>query len=271
MLRTALPLALLAMALALSAVSATAGADAGILDCIRSNTPRGALIQRLEFRSEDRYEEEGTPVREVRILKADLYWKRFADDLARVVAYFQEPFDIRGARILLIEKAPENEIHIYAPALGKVRRLTASRIAASVHNTDFSYEDVERLYGMFREAPIERQPDAELDGRPVWVLSSGTAAGSDSAYERVVSYVDKERCVVVKMELYGPGARLRKVMTVPADAIHQAGDIWIPREIRMQDVRDGTETTLSVQGVDTQQALPDALFEPDRLDQFSPR
>jgi hypothetical protein len=120
MLCTAMPLVLLAMALALPAASATDRADAEILDCIRSNTPRGALVQRLEFRSEVRFEEEGNPVREVRILKADLYWKRFADDLARVVAYFQEPLDIRGARILLIEKPPENEIHIYAPALGSV-------------------------------------------------------------------------------------------------------------------------------------------------------
>jgi hypothetical protein len=271
MLRTALPIAPLAMALTLSAASTGAGADAEILECIRSNTPRGTLVQQLEFRSEDRYEEEGNPVREVRILKADLYWKRFADDLARVIAYFQEPLDIRGARILLIEKPPENEIHIYAPALGRVRPLTASRIAASVHNTDFSYEDVERLYGMFRQASIERQRDTELDGRLVWVLSSSTAEGSDSAYERVVSFVDKDSCVVVKMELYGPGSQLRKVMTVPADAIRQTGDIWIAHEIRMQDVRDGTATTLSVRGVDTQQALPDALFEPDRLDQFSPR
>jgi len=229
--------------------------------CIRNNAPKTTAIQKIELRSTDRIGSE-------KILVADLYLKRFANESTGLIAYFKEPEDLRGTRLLVIEKAPVNEMYLYMPALFKIRRITSKRIASSMYGSDFSYEDLERLYGMLSSEPVEQKADRLIDGQAVYVLVSRPSEASESKYESVVSYFDKNTCIIRKVEFFEAGARLRKVLLVDADKVRSVGGIKVPHEYHMNDIRDKTVTRMTVREVRLDVPIADTIFDHTRLKDF---
>jgi hypothetical protein len=226
--------------------------------CMDKNTPATSSVQSVELRARDRsgYEQ---------ILQADAYWKRYPDNRSKILMYFHEPVDIRGARFLIIENTPQNDMYMYIPGLFKVRKITSKRISSSILGTDFSYEDYERLHGIFTDSRAEQSPDEVLDGRPVHVINSYPEG--DSGYEKITTYIDIETCVSLKTELFENGHQLRKTLTVDPDDIKKEGNIHVPLVLLMQDLRDKTETRLVVQEIRTDVPLEDDLFDPEQLKQ----
>ena len=226
--------------------------------CMEKNTPAHSSAQTIELRARDRsgYEQ---------VLHADTYWKRFPDKQSKILMHFNEPVDIRGARFLIIENKPQNDMYMYMPGLLKVRKITSKRISSSILGTDFSYEDYERLHGVFTDLKAEQYPDEVLDGRPVYVINSYPE--EDSGYEKIKTYIDIETCVSLKTELFERGHQLRKTLTVAPGDIKKEGDIHVPRELLMRDLRDKTETRLLVKEIKTDVSLDDELFDPKQLKQ----
>lgn len=227
--------------------------------CMEKNTPATSSMQSIELRARDRsgYEQ---------VLEADSYWKRGTDGQSSILMQFNEPADIRGARFLIIENTPQNDMYMYMPGLFKVRKITSKRISSSILGTDFSYEDYERLHGVFTNMRAEQYPDEILDGRPVHVINSYPEG--DSAYEKIKTYIDIETCVALKTELFENGHQLRKMLSVnPADIQNEDG-IHVPRTLLMQDLRDRTETRMLIQDIKTDVTLEDDLFDPAQLKQI---
>ena len=224
--------------------------------CMEKNTPATSSVQSIELRARDRsgYEQ---------VLEANTYWKRGADQQSRILMHFNEPVDIRGARFLIVENTPQNDMYMYMPGLFKVRKITSKRISSSILGTDFSYEDYERLHGVFTNTRSEQYPDEILDGRPVHVINSYPEG--DSGYEKIKTYIDIETCVALKTELFESGHQLRKTLTVNPDDITKEGNIHVPRTLLMRDLRDKTETRLLVQAIEIDVALEDDLFDPAQL------
>jgi hypothetical protein len=179
--------------------------------------------------------------------------------------YFHEPVDIRGARFLIIENTPQNDMYMYMPGLFKVRKITSRRISSSILGTDFSYEDFERLHGVFTDSRAEQYPDEVLDGRPVHVINS--YPDGDSGYEKIKTYIDIETCIALRTELFESGHQLRKTLTVDPADISKEGDIYVPHALLMQDLRDKTETRMVVEAIRTDIPLEDNLFDPEQLKQ----
>ena len=246
-----LPYLLLAATLA-----AAAEIPAEIESCMKQNMPRSTSVQSIELRVMDRSHYE-------QILESDIFLKRFTEDQARVMMYFHEPVDIRGARFLIIEKQPHNDMYIYMPSLFKVRRVTSKKISSSIMGTDFSYEDFERIHGMLSDISAERLPDETLAGRPVYVLESFPEQGS--GYSRVATYIDKQTCIPLQTDLFEHGDQLRKQMTIAPADIRKTGDIWYPAQLLMKDLRDKTRTTLLVKTIHIGTELDNGLFEPEQL------
>lgn len=229
-----------------------------IESCMQQNLPKSTSIQSIELRVVDRSRYE-------QVLEADIFLKRSTDKLSRVMMYFKEPVDIRGARFLIIEKQPQNDMYIYMPGLFKVRRITSKKISSSIMGTDFSYEDFERIQGMLSDISAEQQPDEELSGRSVYVLMS--YPDETSGYTKVATYIDKATCIPLKTELYEHGDHLRKLMTIDPVNIKKAQAIWYPAELLMKDLRDKTETRLVVRNIHVGREIDDELFEPEKLKQ----
>ena len=230
-----------------------------VTECMARNAPDKTILQTIEMRAKDRIGAE-------RSIRGKVYWKRFDDGFSRVLAHFSEPLDINGTRLLLIGKADRNDMFLYMPAVRKVRRINSQSIKGNIFGTDFSYEDFERLQGMAGRISSERLADAELDGRAVYVLATKPPPDSGSAYERAISYVDSETCVPIKVELFERGDRLRKVLTADPGKVKREGEIWVPHELVMRDLRDDTETRLLVEDIEVGAEIPDRTFSLTKLE-----
>ncbi|MBW1688660.1 MAG: outer membrane lipoprotein-sorting protein [Deltaproteobacteria bacterium] len=251
-----LPIAVTAVVVAAAAAELQTAEQ--IEACHHDSFPDDSSVQTISMNAKDR-------IGAVTTSKATIHWKRFDDGFSRVMMRFFKPPDLRGAGLLMIEKKARNDMFIYLPELGRVKRITSRMTSSSMFGTDFSYEEFERMQGIAESAPVTRGEDGAVDGRPAYVLDARPTSESDSAYERIVSFIDKETCVLLRSEFYERGDRARKVLTANTSTLSRAGDVWLAREYLMRDLRDETETTMIVEEVEVGKPVPRKLFSQREL------
>lgn len=225
--------------------------------CIERNLPERSSRQSVVFERRDRAGNE-------RRIDTTVWWKRDAQERSRLLARVEAPPDERGTGFLMIESESGPELFSYLPELGRVRRVT-SRSASSFLGTDLSFEDVEELQTVASRARVERLPDATLDGRPVYVLAGTPDAASSSAYERVVSQVDRETCVSLRTSLEGEGGRVLKELVVDFQDVEKQGQRWVPRKVRFRNLANESETRLTLDEVEFEVEIPDRMFTQGEL------
>lgn len=220
--------------------------------CIERNLPERSSRQSLRFERRDRAGNQ-------RGIDARAWWKRDAEGRSRLLARVEAPPDERGTAFLMIEDADGAQMFSYLPELGRVRRVT-SRSANSFLGTDLSYEDLEELQAVAKHARIERMPDTERDGRPVYVLASTPDPTLQSAYTRIVSQIDRGTCVVLHTSFQGAGDRVLKELIVDFSDVEKEGQRWLPRKVRLRHLANQSETQLSFEKIELDLELPDRLF-----------
>ena len=121
--------------------------------------------------------------------------------------------------------------------------------------------------GSSRIAPnaLERLPDAEIGGHPVYVVAATPRDRAQSIYSKVVSYVDQKTCVVIKSESFQNGDAPRKVMTADPEQMLEDGGIYAPSDVLVTDLRDGTHTTVSASELEVDGAFDPRSLEPSTL------
>jgi len=227
--------------------------------CVVRNTPDASHVQAIELVSRDRV---GTERR----TRAHIYGRIDAQGYRRILARFTEPEELQGAAFLFIERKDANELVVRSEELEKVKRVTGREMLGSIAGTDLTYEDFERLTALNRPSSPKRLPDAEIDGRPAFALESRPAEPEASAYERVTHYVDRATCLVLRVELYEKGGRLRKVVEAQPDRFREFGSVWVAQEVVLRDLRDETQTTLLVESFDMDADIPTATFTVEALE-----
>ncbi len=231
-----------------------------IEQCVRDNLPRKSSVQTIVFASTDR-------MGNVTESRSKLYWKEFDDGLSKVMMRFIKPLDLRGAAVLMIEKKGRSpDTMMYLPAIRKVRRVSSRAAASSLFGTDFSYEDFQRLMGLSGEASTARDPDSEIDGREVYVIVVRPGEESISAYERVVTLVDKQTCVPLLTESYEAGDRLRKRLVADPSQITAEKKIWVARKQTIMDLRDETKTELLIEEIEVDGEIHRKMFSERELE-----
>lgn len=227
--------------------------------CIKKNAPKATVIEKIRLSSE------GTMFDVEEVLSAKVYWKHSPDGTSNMLAVFDEPDDIYGSRLLFLEKKSGNEIYLYMPALSKVRRISSNRISSSMYGMDFSYEDFQFMYNMMATAVSEQRPDTVINGEPVYVFAIVPSKREGSKYETIYSYFDKKSCVVQKVEFFEPGGVLRKVLITEPGSIKAVDGILIPHKFLMQDIKEKSETELTVISVSVDPPIQDSFFDPAKL------
>lgn len=259
----------ISVCLAFAAVALEAHAQLGpsrdprvkeVQDCLRRNLPKTSSMQTVQFRSTDRIGGERT-------FRGKLLGARLDDGLRRAKLCINQPPEMRGSEVLSIEsndgRPPES--FLYTTELRKVKRVTGEGTGGSLFGTDFTYEDLQRFQQLNRPDSFERLPDAEVEGRAVYVLQSRPIDQSSSAYTKVISYVDKQSCVVLKSESFENGDRLRRVLTAKPDGMFEENGIHAPAEVVMKDVRDQTQTTVAVEEFEVDAAVDARTFQQSSL------
>jgi len=105
----------------------------------------------------------------------------------------------------------------------------------------------------------------DLEGRTVYVVSSKPSEANTSAYTKVLSYVDKKTCVVLKSESFEVGDRLRKVLTAKLEPMYTEKGVNAPAEVEMNDVRDQTRTLVAIEDLEVDGQIDSRSFEVSEL------
>ncbi|MCP5056650.1 MAG: outer membrane lipoprotein-sorting protein [bacterium] len=236
-----------------SPTQAEEGLDA-LADCVRENFPEESSIQEVTLRTEDR----GGSSRQ---LTAKIWWKRFKAKRSRVLIQVTSPEDVRGASVLLIERDDGTDLFLYSPELKKSRRINSHSVSGSLFGSDFTYEDFQQLQGLALAGATERLAPVELDGVVADAFVQKKAPEGGSAYEKVVTYVTQETCIPMKSEMFAPGGSLRKVMRADLDSTIERDGVRIPSRLSMEDVLEGSTTSLEVTSLEVDVKIKRRIFE----------
>jgi hypothetical protein len=241
--------------------SAAAMSAQEIEACVQQNFPDDSMKQTMKMVMKDRMGVE-------RLLEAEMFWEKDqATRLSKVLLKFDNPPELRGSAVLVIERQPTNDMFMFLPELGKTRRITSSMVSGNMMGTDFSYEDFARLQGMIGNLEAERAPDEQIAGRAAFVTESKPTAGTDSEYERIRSVIDQQTCVPLRVEFFQKGlAEPAKVLSVDPGRVAEVESGWMPREMRMEDLRGGTSTDLVIEKLEVSIPIAKKMFSQTELE-----
>ena len=227
---------------------------------MRANLPERTSRERIELESLDRAGGRRT-------LEAKLDWMRDDQGRARLRIRVEAPSDLRDAAYLVIEKSGDDDMFMYVPAARKVRRIAGGSLGGELWGTDFSYEDIKQVQGIAGSGSRERLPDADVSGRPTWVIEHRPDDSQESSYSRIVAYVDPDTCVALRTEFFQRGERPRKVLVADPESLIEVEGRWLARSLEMQDVRDETRSWFRVLDVEHDVEIPERVFSVTRLGQ----
>jgi outer membrane lipoprotein-sorting protein len=174
---------------------------------------------------------------------------------------YLSPAREQGTKMLKLE----NQLWIYSPSTDRTIEISGHMLRQSVMGSDLSYEDMmeDRKLTDVYDASIAGTE--EIDGRANWVLEL-TAKVEDVAYARRKEWIDKERFVPMKEELYAKSGQLLKRSTL-SDVVRINGR-WFPTTIIYKDMlKEGDGTEFKITNIKFDQNIPEYIFTKAALKQ----
>lgn len=174
---------------------------------------------------------------------------------------YLSPAREEGTKMLKLD----DQLWIYSPSTDRTIQISGHMLRQSVMGSDLSYEDMmeDRKMTELYDAAIEGGD--EIDGRPVWVLDL-QAKVEDIAYASRKVWIDKERFIPLKEELYAKSGQLLKRSEM--SDVKRIDGRWFPTTIVYKDMMkqgDGTEFTMT--SIRFNQEIDEYLFTKAALKQ----
>jgi len=187
--------------------------------------------------------------------------RSWSEGTSRAFTEYLSPAAERGTKMLKLE----GQLWIYAPSTDRVIQIAGHMLRQSVMGSDLSYEDMmddRKLSEMYAAAIIGR----ELIGdRETWLLEL-TARVTDAAYQTQKIWVDTERYIPLKQELYARSGQLLK-RTEMSD-VRQVEGRWFPFTVLYKDMlRQGDGTEFRITSIRFNQNIPEHIFSRSSLRQ----
>ena len=153
-----------------------------------------------------------------------------------------EPAAERGIGMLSFaydDSERDNETWLYLSALGRVKRIAAGNSEeetepASLFGSEFTTEDTDT--GKLEEYTINLLGEMTQAGRDVWQIEMipNAERARKTRYSRMVHYIDKERFVALRSDMYDQYER--EVKRLMASRVELVNDIWMARSLTMMNL-----------------------------------
>jgi outer membrane lipoprotein-sorting protein len=167
----------------------------------------------------------------------------------------------QGTKMLKLE----DKLWIYSPSTDRTIQISGHMLRQSVMGSDLSYEDMmdDRKLTDIYDATIAG--NEELDGRNTWILDL-KANVADVAYHSQKIWVDSDRYVPLKQEMFAKSGQLLKRTTL--SNVQKVQGRWFPMNMVYKDMlKDGEGTEFRVTSAKFDQEIPDYIFTKAALKQ----
>ncbi|MCJ7563791.1 MAG: outer membrane lipoprotein-sorting protein [Candidatus Aminicenantes bacterium] len=151
-----------------------------------------------------------------------------------------------------------DQLWTYSPDADRTISISGHMLRQSVMGSDLSYED------MLEDRELQTIYNARVVGeetvleRPCWVLEL-TSKGEEVAYYSRKVWVDKERFVVLKEEMYAKSNKLLKTLEVKS--VIRVQGRWVQNVLVFKDVLKGGEgTEFKITAIEFEAAIPEYIF-----------
>ncbi|UCF63667.1 MAG: outer membrane lipoprotein-sorting protein [bacterium] len=152
----------------------------------------------------------------------------------------------------------EDQLWMYSPATDRTIQISGHMLRQSVMGSDLSYEDMmddKKLQTHYTAAVVGTDT---IESRPCWILEL-QAKTKDVAYEMRKLWVDQQRYLPLRQELYAKSGKLLKRMELSEIVRH--GKRWYPMHILFKDMlKDGKGTEFMVDDIEFDVTIPDYRF-----------
>ncbi|MBU2510350.1 outer membrane lipoprotein-sorting protein [bacterium] len=193
---------------------------------------------------------------------------------SRSIAIILEPVSDKGIGMLTYDyDAPgkDSDTWLYLSALGKVKRMIASSEesdeSGSFFGTEFSIEDMESqkiddyTYKILEEGTYAKQP--------VWIIESVPTPerARKTRYGKTISWIDKERFIILKANLYNRYGKLYKQLIMRD--VEEIDNVWVSRKVTMNNLSTRRVTNMELLSVAFNMEVPDEFLTQRTLTDFA--
>ena len=162
----------------------------------------------------------------------------------------------------------DNETWLYLSALGQVKRIASGNSdddseAASIFGSEFTTEDQDT--GKLEDYQISILEETSESGRDVWKIETVPNAerARKTRYARTVQYVDKERFVVLRADMYDDqGREIKRLM---ASRVEQINGTWVARSLTMMNLVANRLSNMAILEINAGLDIPAQFLTPRTL------
>jgi outer membrane lipoprotein-sorting protein len=171
---------------------------------------------------------------------------------------FTNPED-RGTRMLKLDK----NLWMYFPKEQDTVKISGHLLKEGMMGSDVSYEDAMESDALLEKYSASILREEDLDGRPTWVLEL-RARVPTASYDRRVIWIDKERYVSLRGEMYARSGKLLKESR--SLEVRNIGGRWYPVRTEMINrLRRDTRTVFILADLKLDVKLEDSRFSMTEL------
>jgi len=179
----------------------------------------------------------------------------------RAFTEYLSPAREQGTKMLKLE----DQLWIYSPSTDRTIQISGHMLRQSVMGSDLSYEDMMEDRELTEVYNASVAGSEAVDGRECWILEL-KARVSDVAYATRKMWIDRERYIPLREELYAKSGQLLKRSTM-SNVIKVEGR-WFPATIVYKDMlKQGEGTEFRITSIKFNQNIPEYIFTKAALKQ----
>jgi outer membrane lipoprotein-sorting protein len=174
---------------------------------------------------------------------------------------YLSPAREKGTKMLKLE----NQLWIFSPSTDRIIQISGHMLRQSVMGSDLSYEDMMDDRKLTDIYTAKVTGNELIDGRNTIVLEL-VAKVEDAAYHSQKVWVDSERFVPLKQEMFAKSGQLLKRTTL--SDVKQVQGRWFPMSLVYKDIlKEGSGTEFRFTSVKFDQDIPEYIFTKAALKQ----
>jgi outer membrane lipoprotein-sorting protein len=184
-------------------------------------------------------------------------WQRgLSDSFSEYLAPARE----KGVKMLKLK----DQLWTYSPQTDRTILISGHMLRQSVMGSDLSYEEMMEDPSLVNSYTAEILGKEKILERSTVLLELTARKEADVAYVKRKIWVDEERFVVLKEELYAKSGTLLKTYNV--QSVGQVDDKWYPIESLYKDaLKTGKGTTFIIEELEYNDNIPDRIFSKGSL------
>jgi outer membrane lipoprotein-sorting protein len=160
----------------------------------------------------------------------------------------------QGTKMLKLD----NLLWIFSPATDRIIQISGHMLRQSVMGSDLSYEDMMEDPHLLNHYTGKVDGQEKIGERNCWIIML-TANAEDVAYQTQKLWVDKDRFIPLRKELYAKSGVLLKKMEL--SDVFQVQGRWYPKKILFKDVlKEGEGTEFQMRDIEFNVKIPDYIF-----------